>query len=30
VIDGDNLLKTTLLKTCDIIKYHKLPQISDM
>jgi hypothetical protein len=25
-----NLQKTTPLKTCDIIKYHNLSQISDM
>jgi hypothetical protein len=24
------LLKTTPFKTCDIIKYHKLPQITDI
>jgi len=27
VIYWDNLQKTTLLKTCDILKYHKYPEI---
>ncbi len=26
----DNMQKTMPFKTCDIIKYHKLPQTTDM